>query len=185
MAARNPHHLHTYAEYLGLERDSGIKHEWCAGQVFAMAGGTPEHARLSARVAAALLAAVGSRGCEVFSSDLKVRIHATGLATYPDVAVICGQLIHDAEDPNAVTNPTVLVEVLSQSTEAYDRGEKLWHYQQIGSLRAVMLVAQDTRRVEVIVRTADDSWSRTVVEREGHATLGDLGAVDLDSIYGA
>ncbi len=186
MATREPHHLFTYVEYLALERDTGAKHEWCAGQVFAMAGGTPEHARLAARVSAALVVAAERRGCEAFSSDLKVRVVATGLATYPDGAVVCGPLERDKEDPNAVVNPLLVVEVLSQSTEAYDRGDKLWHYQQIPSLRAVLLVSQDSRRLELVQRGSEgDTWSRTVAEEEGAVLVESIGlSVGVAQIYG-
>ncbi|MFO0549267.1 MAG: Uma2 family endonuclease [Polyangiaceae bacterium] len=185
MAARSPHHLLTYAEYLTLERDSGTKHEWCAGQVYAMAGGTPEHARLSARVIAALLAALRGRGCEVFSSDLKIRVQATGLATYPDATVVCGSIQAATDDPNAVVNPTCIVEVLSPGTEAYDRGEKLWHYQQIAELRAVLFVAQDCRRLEVVARSAEDAWSRSSVEGDGSLSLGTLGVtLSIGDVFG-
>lgn len=178
--------MFTYAEYLALERDTGVKHEWCAGQVFAMAGGTPEHARLAARVSAALVVAVQSRGCEAFSSDLKVRILATGLATYPDGAVVCGPLERDKEDPNAVVNPVLVVEVLSQNTEAYDRGDKLWHYQQIPSLRAVLLVSQDSRRLELVQRASKgEAWSRTVVEEDGAVLVRAMDlSVGVAEIYG-
>jgi Uma2 family endonuclease len=185
MVQRSAHHLFSYAEYLALERESGVKHEWCAGQVLAMAGGTPEHARLSARVLAALLALARARGCEAFSSDLKVRVTATGLATYPDAAVICGEPAAAPDDPNAVTNPTVLAEVLSPNTEAYDRGEKLWHYQQIESLAAVLFVAQDGKRLEIVAREPDGTWSRRVVEGEGALPMPALGGeLPLSAVYG-
>ncbi len=186
MAQRLPHHLFSYAEYLELESATGIRHEWLAGQVFAMAGGTPEHARLSARVVAALLTLAAPRGCEVFTSDLKVRIPATGLTTYPDASVVCGDLVRAGDDPNAITNPALVVEVLSASTESYDRGEKLWHYQQLTSVRAVVFVSQDSRRLEICQREADGSWSREVAERQGSVPVRALnGLLEIEAVYGA
>lgn len=186
MAQRLAHHLFSYAEYLELERTSGVRHAWLAGQVFALAGGTPEHARLSARVVAALLRLAAPRGCEVFTSNLKVRVSATGLATYPDAAVVCGELVRASDDPNAVTNPVLVVEVLSPNTEAYDRGEKLWHYQQIPSVHAVVFVSQDARRLEIRRREPDGSWSREVAEGTGRVLLRELdGQLDIEAVYGA
>ena len=184
MAQRAPHHLFSYAEYLEREQQSGMKHEWCGGQIFAMAGGTPEHARLAARMIAALVALALPRGCEVFGSDLKIRIAATGLATYADCAVVCDTPVRDVDDPNAVVNPKLVVEVLSPSTEAYDRGEKLWHYQQVPSMAAVILVSQDARRIEVLRRDESGAWSRSVAEGTIEVEIPALGRVRLDAIYG-
>src|SRR5438128_1779113 len=99
----------SYQEYLAREQETGIKHEFLRGQIFAMAGGTPEHARLIAEVAYRLRGIIDPTRCRIFSSELKIRVAATGLATYPDVAVICGDLERDHEDKNAATNPKVLV----------------------------------------------------------------------------
>ncbi|MGK4008250.1 Uma2 family endonuclease [Sorangium sp. So ce1036] len=149
----------TYADYLAQERASSTKHEFLHGEIFAMAGGTPEHARLAAQVIAELAAQLRRRPCAVFSSDLRVRVLATGLATYPDVAVVCGRLSRDPEDDDAVVNPVVLVEVLSDSTEAYDRGEKFAHYRRIPSLKEYVLVSQQHRRIEVFRRNEDSTWT--------------------------
>jgi Uma2 family endonuclease len=153
VAEHAAHHRFSYDEYLARERDTGLRHEFLDGQVFAMTGGTPEHARLIAEVCFALRSAVDPRRCRVFSSDLRIRIPSTGLATYPDVAVVCGKVEVDGEDPNAVVNPTVLVEVLSPSTEAYDRGEKWAHYRRIEPLRAYVLVSPLAGRLEAFIRT--------------------------------
>ncbi|WP_437738826.1 Uma2 family endonuclease [Sorangium sp. So ce1335] len=103
--------LYTHAEYLEQERASPTKHEFLNGEIFAMAGGTPEHARLSASVIAELRAQLRGRPCAVYASDLRVRVQATGLSTYPDVSVVCGRLERDIEDNDAALNPIVLVEV--------------------------------------------------------------------------
>jgi Uma2 family endonuclease len=123
----------TYAEYLAFEEASLEKHEFLNGEVFAMAGGTLEHPALAMALGAALINALRDRPCRLFSSDLRVRIRATGLTTYPDISVACGKAEVDNEDPHALVNPVLIVEVLSDSTEAYDRGEKAAHYRHIPS----------------------------------------------------
>lgn len=152
------HHVFSYHAYLGRERETGLKHEWLDGQIFAMAGGSPEHARLIADVTYALRAPLDPRRCRVYASELKVRVLATGLATYPDVTVVCGPLELDPEDSLAVVNPTVIVEVLSPTTEAYDRGEKWAHYRRIPSLQAYVLVEQLRPRIEVYARADADAF---------------------------
>ena len=122
---------YTYEEYRRFEDTNPARHEYVDGQILAMAGGTPAHARLQAAVLFALERRLEGRPCQPFASDLRVKVVATGVATYPDVTVVCGSVETDAEDPRAVTNPTVVVEVLSDSAEAYDRGDKFEHYRQI------------------------------------------------------
>ena len=129
---------HSYAEYLSLLEISHVKLEFCDGEIYAMAGGTPSHADLGASMTRLLGNALLGR-CRVSSSDLKVRIEATDLTTFPDVSVVCGDRETAKIDPNAVVNPTLLVEVTSPSTEDYDRGEKLSHYKQLESLQAVLV----------------------------------------------
>lgn len=179
------HHQFSYAEYLARERETGLRHEFLNGQVFAMTGGTPEHARLIAEVTFTLRRDVDADRCRVFSSDLRVRIPATGLSTYPDVAMVCGNVELDADDPNAVTNPSLLVEVLSPSTEAYDRGEKWAHYRRIGSLQAYVLVAPVSRRIEAFVREGDAFVHRSAEPGEA-LTLEAFGlALESDALFSA
>lgn len=173
MTSPAPRRHFTFRDYLALEEASNVKHEYFAGEIYAMAGGTPEHAALAVAVSAALFDQLAGSDCRVFSSDLRVRVVATGLATYPDVTVVCGDLEHDPENPATITNPTLVVEVLSPSTETYDRGEKLEHYRQIPSLRECVRVAHDRRRIEALRRDAGGSWSRSIAE---------AGAMDLTSI---
>jgi Uma2 family endonuclease len=156
------HHRFTFEDYLRVEEDSVIRHEFLDGRIWAMAGGTPEHARMCANVITLLNVALAARRCSVYTTDLRIRVRATGLATYPDVSVICGRLELDPDDPKRHTavNPSLLVEVLSPSTEEYDRGEKLAHYQQIPSLDEVILVHHDERKVTVWRRTGA-RWSAT------------------------
>ncbi len=149
--ARRLHH--TYDDYLRLLAHSDTKLEYCDGEIFAMAGGTPVHAELAAAMIALLRSALG--GCKVYSSDLKVRIEATGLSTFPDASVVCGELQTSAIDSNAATNPAIVVEVTSRLTEDYDRGDKLSHYKQLRSLQAAFLVSHRRQQVTVVTRTPD------------------------------
>ncbi len=180
------HHRFTFAEYVELEDYSSVRHEYLAGLVFAMAGGTPDHAGITANIARLLGNALQNRPCRVFSPDLRVRVAATGLGSYADVTVVCGKLELDPEDPkgHTVLNPQVLVEVLSPSTEDYDRGEKLGHYKQIPSLQEVMFVSHDRREVEIVRREADGSWSRTIANGTQTASLRTVQCeLPLDDIY--
>lgn len=183
--SRAPHHRFELEDYLFLEHGSDVRHEFQEGAVYAMAGGSARHAELAARAMAALITQLGGRGCRVFSSDLRVRCEATGLVTYPDLSVVCGELALEPRDRWGETslNPTVVVEVLSPSTEAYDRGDKLASYQQIPSLREVVLVAQDAPRVDVWRRGGEGGWDvETAVD--GTIELRSIGcALALPSLY--
>lgn len=150
---------YSVADYAELEAYSNVRHELVDGQILAIAGGTPEHATYCANVIALLAAQLRDKPCRVQSSDGRIRVPATGLITYPDVSVVCGRAERDAEDRNAITNPSVVVEVLGPRTEDYDRGEKLAHLQQIPSLAEVVLVSHARRCVEVL-RREGTSWSR-------------------------
>lgn len=185
MVASGRHH-YTLADYLSVEEMSEVRHEFLNGEIFAMAGGTPEHAAISA----AMLMLLGTRlrdgPCRPYSSDLRVRVLATGLATYPDAAVICGEVARDPESPTHVTNPSVVIEVLSKSTADYDRGEKREHYQQIGSLREYVLIEQELRAIEVFVRLADGTWQHTVHRAGGTVELPSLKTrFAVDEVYDA
>lgn len=142
-----------YDGYLAALADSHLKLEYCDGVIHAMACATPTHAELAATMIA-LLRPLLPAGCRLFSSDLQVRIEATDLSTFPDVSVVCGPFVPAARDGNAATNPTVLVEVTSRSTEDYDRGDKLSHYKQLPSLRAILLVSHREARVTLVERSA-------------------------------
>jgi Uma2 family endonuclease len=176
---------YSFEEYLELEELSPVvKHEFLEGQVWAMAGGSPDHAAIAANASSLLHAQLRGRPCRVFSSDLRIRVTATGLGTYPDITVVCGRLELDPQDKkgHTVVNPQVIVEVLSPSTEDYDRGEKLEHYKRIDSLQEVVLIAHDERSIEVM-RRDEDGWSRTV-HRRGAVELRSLPcSLPLDEIY--
>src|SRR5512138_2700284 len=148
--ARRLHH--TYEDYLRTLEVSGVKLEYCDGEIYAMAGGTPAHADLAASMIRLLGNALLGR-CRVSSSDLKIRIEATDLTTFPDATVVCGERQLSSLDRHAVVNPSVLVEVTSPSSEDYDRGEKLNQYKQLPSLCAVLLVSHRRPQVTVVERT--------------------------------
>ena len=152
--ARRLHH--SYDEYLRVLEISMVKLEYCDGEIYAMASGTPAHAELAAAIGRLVGNALLGR-CSVYSSDLKVRIEATGLSTFPDASVVCGNRELSPIDRNAVVNPTLLIEVTSPSTEDYDRGEKVSQYKQLPSLRAVLLISHRRPQVTVVERT-DDGW---------------------------
>ncbi|WP_437312305.1 Uma2 family endonuclease [Sorangium sp. So ce388] len=174
----------SFAEYLSQEQASETKHEYANGEIFAMAGGTPEHGLMAVNVASVLRGQLVDRRCRVYNSDVRVRSQATGLATYPDVSVVCGRLERDPEDENSILNPVVLVEVLSPSSEAYDRGEKFAHYQAIPSLREYVLVSYQRRRVEVLRRNDDGTWTLHDVRESSVAELASIGcSLPLDEVY--
>ncbi len=177
---------YTYAEYLAFEASSNVKHEFLDGQIYAMAGGTPDHAGLAAAVIGLLFPQLRRGRCRALDADLRVRVPVTGLTTYPDVTVVCGPRERDVKDPLAVTNPTLIVEVLSRSTEAYDRGEKFEHYKGLSSLRQYVLVSCLEHSVEVWTRDAADGWT-SIVAREGDvADLTSVGArLDVRELYAA
>lgn len=173
----------TFEEYLAFEEASDEKHEWIGGYVFAMAGGTPRHAQLSANAIGLLRGILGTSGCSVFSSDLRVRIQETTRRTYPDVTVVCGPLERDPADRNAITNPTIIVEVLSDSTEASDRGEKWRHYRTLPSLQSYVLINTREPLVEVFTRSGT-SWSLSDAGPGDFAALGLHDAkLDVDALY--
>lgn len=173
----------AYAEYLAFERAAETKHELVDGQIVATAGGTPEHARLAANVSAALVAAPRGRPCSAFSADLRVHVPATGRSTYPDVTVVCDERRTAEIDADAIVNPTVIVEVLSPTTEASDRGEKFAHYRRLESLHEYVLVSQDEPRIEVY-RREDDVWALRDYGPGQEAALASLDVtLSVDEIY--
>lgn len=166
---------YTLEDYLSVEEMSDVRHEFLNGQIFAMAGGTPEHAALSAAIVVVLGIKLRGSQCRTYSSDLRIRVLATGLATYPDAAVICGPVQRDPASASHVTNPTVVIEVLSPKTEDYDRGKKREHYQRIETLREYVLIAQDRQCVDVFVHSASGAWEQTTYGEADIVTLASLG----------
>jgi Uma2 family endonuclease len=174
----------SYADYLERERTSTTKHEYLRGEVFAMAGGTLEHARLASRVSWLLRTGISKRPCETFTADAKVRVDETDLSTYPDITVICGHIERSPVDAEAATNPVLLVEVLSDSTEAYDRGEKFAHYRRIATLQEYVLVSQTEPRIEVFRRTAGGRWEFSEAGAGQRVQLESIGVERaVDDVY--
>lgn len=178
--ARRLHH--SYEAYLRALDLSQIKLEYLDGEIFAMAGGTPAHADLSAAVIATLVRALGEH-CRVSTSDLKVRIEATDLSTFPDAIVVCGKREVSDLDANAVVNPTLLVEVTSPSTEDYDRGEKLRHYKHLPSLEAVLFVSHRRAQITIVERTADGWTERDVNSGEQVTITTPECSFSIDDVY--
>lgn len=162
MAAAQLKALLSPADYYRRERVAEFKSEFYAGEVFAMAGGSVNHSLIKANVVGTMRDALRKKGggCRTFDSDLRVKIPKTGLRTYPDLSVICGPVETDPDDDagETATNPTLIVEVLSDNTERYDRGKKFDHYQTIATLRQYVLVSQDQPKVDTFLRQPDGTW---------------------------
>ncbi len=180
-------HRYTYADYVALEDSSPTKHEYFQGEIYAMAGGSEEHSALAAEVLRALGNALGDRPCRAHTPDLRIYVEATGMATFPDGCVVCGKLEQHAPSPRATAlNPTVLVEVTSDSSEEYDTTTKLESYRTIPSLRDYLLVSHRERRITLHSRTSDGGWETRVAIAGGRLTLSSLGAeLVVDEIYRA
>lgn len=156
VAQRQRHHVWTVEQYLSYERNMSGKHEFLDGQVYAMSGGSPNHNRISASVTRHIGEQVIGHGCQVFSSDQRVKT-SNNHYTYPDLTLVCGKPEFGEED--TLLNPTFLLEVLSPSTEVYDRGEKAQRYRGLDSLQEYALIAQDRPHVEVYTRQpGSDKW---------------------------
>jgi Uma2 family endonuclease len=174
----------TEGEYLELERSSALKHEFMNGEAWAMSGGTPEHSLIAANVVGELRNRLRGGPCRAYQSDLSVHVAATGLYAYPDATVICGPIELHPRDGRSALNPRVIVEVLSESSEAYDRGAKFQHYGRIATLAEYVLVAQDQRRVEHYRRLESGQWLLTAYPPGAEVELPALGvALPLGEIY--
>jgi len=148
----------TPEEYLAFERKAETKSEYYAGEAFAMAGANEEHNLIAGNFFAAVHWQFVGRPCEVHQANMRVKVSDTGLYTYPDVVAVCGQAQFEDEEQDTLLNPLVVVEVLSESTEGYDRGTKSEHYRRPESLKEYVLIAQDKHHVEHFVRQADNTW---------------------------
>jgi Uma2 family endonuclease len=159
------HQYYTPDEYLALERKAEYKSEYINGQIYAMSGASREHNLIAFNLARELGTQLRGRQCEAYISDMRVKVSPTGIYTYPDVSAVCGEPIFDDVQRDTLTNPSVIIEVLSPSTEAYDRGLKFAHYRRLTSLTDYVLVAQDRLSVEHYVRQSDtgDQWVLTEI----------------------
>jgi len=136
-----PKQRYTPEQYLEIERASSQKNEYISGEMFAMAGGTVQHSIITVNTSSRLVDQLASRPCIALSPDTRIIVKSTGLFTYPDVSVVCGDIAYYDSRKDTISNPIVIVEVLSPSTEAYDRGEKFAHYQRLESLTQYVLIS--------------------------------------------
>ena len=183
----------TDAEYLAIEAAADVRHEFYDGEVFAMGGGSLWHNIIKDNFARALANRLAGRGCRVVTSDQRLKVDATGLYTYPDVLVFCGPPVMEDGVHHTLTNPLLVIEVLSDSTEKYERGLKFGHYRRLPTLREYVLVAQDRYSVEAYLRQADgsgtiadaDHWLLSAtIEPTAEIRLGSLDvSVPLAEIY--
>lgn len=165
---------YTPEEYLALERKSEFKSEYVNGRIYAMTGASREHNLIAGNVFARLHARLRGRRCEVYMSDMRVKVSQTGAYHYPDVVAVCGEPRFEDKHVDTLLNPTVIVEVLSPSTEAYDRGEKFAHYRRLETIAEYVLVAQDKVRVEHYRRDGEHWVLSEVSNAEGVLVLPSL-----------
>jgi Uma2 family endonuclease len=156
-----PKRRYTPEEYLVLERAAEYKSEYFAGEIFAMAGTSREHSLIVVNLSRELSAQLRGRPCETYANEMRVKVETSGLYTYPDVVVICGEPHFQDDEVDTLLNPTLIIEVLSPSSEAYDRGKKFGHYRRLDSLQEYVLIAQDQPRIERYLRQQDQQWVLT------------------------
>jgi len=178
---------YSVAEYLELERAAEERHEYHDGEILAMAGGSPDHSFISANLVGELRNALKGKPCRVGESNLRIGIPGVSRYVYPDAAIICGPLLYDPRDTErqTIVNPKVIIEVLSPSTEGYDRGDKFAQYREIESFAEYILVSQDRANVESLLRQSDGAWSILAFsDRAGMAQIRSLGLkIPLSEIY--
>jgi Uma2 family endonuclease len=174
----------TPEEYLARERQAESKSEYYDGEIFAMAGGSPEHSLISSNVGSELNHQLFDKPCRVYNSDLKVRATETTYA-YPDVTVVCGEPVFDDTEADVLLNPTMIVEVMSETTESWDRGGKFERYRGRDSLQEYLLVAQDRPHLERYARQPSGEWLLSIVDGlERALELPSLGCrLELARIY--
>lgn len=178
-------HFVTPEEYLVTERKAETKSEYFQGEVFAMAGAKRAHVRITVNLAISIGGALRGKTCEAFNGDMRVKVGATGMYTYPDFTVVCGKPIFEDENVDTLVNPTVVFEVLSPSTEAYDRGAKFAHYERLDSIKEIVLIDQSRVRIERHVRIEEGRWLReTYHSLESAIRLDAIGiALSLAEVY--
>lgn len=172
-------------EYLAMERQTEAKHEYFNGEVFAMSGASPSHVLIVTNLVVELGTQLKKRPCTVYSADLRVKVSPTGLYTYPDVVVVCGKPEFDDDHKDTLTNPTLIVEVLSDTTKDYDRGGKFAHYRSLPSFLEYVLIAQDTPHLEHFIRQPENRWLLSETNSiEDTVELASIGcALSLMEVY--
>lgn len=154
----------TAEEYLTIERAAEFRSEFHDGVMYAMAGGTRKHSRISVNCSGALYTRLKGKRCQPYNSDMRILVEATGLYTYPDISVVCGPWQAAPNASDCLVNPTVIIEVLSPSTSDYDRGKKFWNYRHIPSLTDYILVSTEDILVEHYTRQDAGQWLLTTLE---------------------
>lgn len=149
----------TPEEYLAGERDAAFKSEYYRGEIFAMAGASDDHNQIASNIIFAVRSRVAADKCRVVSGDMRVHIAAHNFYTYPDIVITCGERKFLDDKSDTLTNPLVLMEILSKSTEQYDRGQKFEFYRSIESLQEYVIVAQDRMSTELFRRHQDGFWA--------------------------
>ena len=184
MAAPLTQQHYTPEEYLAYERQVEYKNEYIAGQIIAMSGGSREHALISGNLLAALKVQLRGQSCETYGSDMRVKVTTRGMYTYPDLTVACNKPQFEDAHGDTLLNPTVIIEVLSPSTERYDRGAKFGYYRALPSLQEYLLVAQDQALVEHFVRAGDDWVLHVADDLTAVVQLPSIGcALPLAEVY--
>lgn len=185
MTAPQPQNFITEEEYLTFERTSLTKHEYYNGRIYAMTGAKEAHNLIAGNTIASLHSQLRRTPCRVYPSDMRVKVVKTGLNTYPDIVVVCGQPEFTDEVRDTLINPVVIIEILSPSTERYDRGMKFQHYRTIETLRDYILIAQDQYHIEHFSRQENGLW---VFQEATEATTGIHipsidASLDLQDVY--
>ena len=171
-------------DYLELERASSIRHEYADGEIFAMSGGTIEHSSVVASIGGEIRAALQGGRCRVLTSDMRINIPATGRYVYPDGSIGCARPQFVDEHRDTLVNPRVIIEVLSDSTEGYDRGDKFAQYRSVASIEEYVLASQKEPKIEVFTRQADASWMLRVYGPGERVALKSLECViEVDRVY--
>lgn len=171
-------------EYLALDREADCKSEYVAGDIFAMGGASPKHVLIAGNTAGEFRNRLRDTACQVYSADLRIQAKANNAYHYPDVAIVCGRPEYRDAKKDTVTNPLIIVEVLSPATQSYDRGDKFVSYRRLASLREYILIAQETCHVEHYVRT-EEGWAFTeIADCQGELAVPTLGiSIPLAEIY--
>jgi len=152
----------TEEEYLALERESEIRHEYYDGEIFAMSGASEKHNLIVVNLIRELSSQLRKTRCRLYPGDMRLKIEVTGLYTYPDLMIVCGKREFSEKDqPDTLLNPDVIIEVLSDSTESYDRGKKFENYRSLDSLKEYILISQKRKKMERFFRNAQGYWQLT------------------------
>lgn len=175
----------TPEEYLDLERTAEGRSEYLAGEMFLMSGGTREHTQIATNISAEITFFFKDKPCVIYPFNMRTKVAQTGLYTYPDIVAVCGEAAFEDENLDTLVNPTLIIEVLSESTESYDRGRKFAHYRSIKSLREYVLVSQWECWVERFLRREDGSWAYSeCTDPGGSLELTSIAcAIPLSTVY--